>query len=493
MLRAQGFLCWSFSLLRPLGRCDGKTKYKAANHLHSFAIPAVDSWFGVVVTPSAQTSLSTVDFPTNFTYGRGLVTNGTCTDSAAQLDGPGGTYLPCNIETGANGPVLYSNDQAYKILNNISESHVVLPYYPSDPSQTLYFLGDRAILDNGPDIILFDYKAITYAVSTQCQPISTKCLGDLSEDGLFNCTPSFAGHLTWSGAIGSTDSNTTSSSVGIQFFADTGLTNNFSTIGNLYSAQNPMYFGTWATGQMGSSLNDSDVVYASSNGASWILNCSATVFDVSYTWINGSVASFNTTAANSTVGGIFSAAFAAGLASLPLQNAAVLAGLSATSVDLAETTANYFSQSALALAIAAIAPRVNFLQQSRFTSTLTRVPKVPFYVLIGLKFFYALSAILFALAVVIWAHPKESQDVKVRLSFRGLAAASFEDDKFKNQAVDDLKDIFAENNPDGKDNMRKVAMVETHDGGWEYVLSALHGGEAVTVSGIGRHVIAESV
>jgi len=289
--------------------------------------------------------------------------------------------------------------------------------------------------------------------------------------------PAFTGQLI----VGSADSTTTSP-VGIKFFSDAALTQNFSGPGGNYSAQNPLYFGTWATGQMGVTLsNSSDLIYEStSNGASWILSCSATVFDISYNWVDSAVASFNTTTANGTVGGILSAAFVAGLASNPLENGAILAGLSASSTDLARITADHFSQSALALAIGAVVPRPNILQQMRSTTYYTRVPKIPFFVLIGLKLSYGLAAILFALAVVKWAHPRESQDIKARLSFQGLVAASFEQEEFKSKAVDDLKDIFAENSQGDKGVAKKVAMVQTSDGGWAYASRFWHGGEMVT-------------
>jgi len=105
---------------------------------HRIAIPAVDSWFAVVVTSAPRLDLSIEGYPPpSWGYsslGRGLVTNNTCPDSADQLSGPGRTYVPCNIDLRTSGPVLDSNDEAFKILNNISTSHTVLPYYPDDPS-----------------------------------------------------------------------------------------------------------------------------------------------------------------------------------------------------------------------------------------------------------------------------------------------------------------------------------------------------------------------
>jgi hypothetical protein len=57
--------------------------------------------------------------------------------------------------------------------------------YSPNPDQVFYFLGDVGSSN------ITDFKAKTFAVSSQCEPISTKCgLNAIGEtDERFNCTP----------------------------------------------------------------------------------------------------------------------------------------------------------------------------------------------------------------------------------------------------------------------------------------------------------------
>lgn len=148
-----------------------------------------------------------------------------------------------------------------------------------------------------------------------------------------------------------------------------------------------------------------------------------------------------------------------------LENAAILGGLSSNSTQLAEVTANAFSQAALALAIGAISNRTNLLEQSRTSLSLTRVPKVPLYILLVLKFLYVLGVVLLAVVAICFTHPSETQEVKARLSIKGLAAAYFAQ---KNQAVSSLEEMFSEHNPKSEKET-KVGIVKTGQGGRKYV------------------------
>lgn len=432
----------------------------------------MDTWFGIVTTPVQLTQLQTIAAPTK-TFSRGLVSS--CTNSANQVY-VNGAYLPCTLETAVGGTFLLSDDEAYRIMNGISQTHTVRAYSP-DTSKVFYYLSDAA---SSTEV---DFKASTFAVTTECELISSKCGigGDDPQGTTFNCTPSFSGSLTWPGPAILAEQASPLSIVGIEYFGDPGLTNNFSTTPSLYSPQNPLYFGTWATGQQATRGGEAiDIGIApGALGFSWVLNCTSTVYEVTYTWVNGTVTSFNTTLANGTVGGIFSAGFAAGFGTTALENTAIIAGFSNTSAELANTTATYFSQNSLALSIGAMDLRPNILEQSRTLISLTRVPLVPFYILIALKLVYAFSTVLFALAVMIWAHPSESQEVKTRLSIKGLVAASFEPDKLKERAVGSVEEVFSEHSANCRVEKKKVGIVKTEHGGWTYVTTAAEVGEEV--------------
>lgn len=327
-----------------------------------------------------------------------------------------------------------------------------------------------------------DFKATTFAVTTECEAITSKCNIDFYTS-TFNCTPSFAGSLTSPGPAVIATRVSSQSPVGVQYFGDPGLTNNFSMASEAYSDQNPLYFGTWATAQQAVSSGAENGAIATlpgtGLGSSWVLNCTSTIYEATYTWVNGTVTSFNTSLANGTVGGIFSAGFAAGFGATALENIAILAGFNNASDGLANATAAYFSRNSLALSVGAMELRPNTLEQSRSSLSLTRVPLVPFYMLIAVKLFYALSTVLFAFAVILWAHPSESQDVKTRLSIKGLVVASFEPDKLKEKAVGTVEEMFAENSRDWQVEKTRVKIVETEQGGWAYVTTAVEVGQSV--------------
>lgn len=399
--------------------------------------------------------------PPTKTFGRGLIdicTNNNLTANAYTTITDGadinGDYLPCTLASGKEGSVLESDSEAYRIMNGISQNNTVGSYSPSDtPEKVFYYLSDSTASVN------LDFKASTFAVTTECQAITDKCKVDY-ETWTFNCTPSFAGSLTSPGPAVLASRVSNQSPVGVQYFGDAGLTNNFTTTLGAYSPQNPLYFGTWASDQQSVSFGTDTAGTATVDnipglGTSWILNCSSTVYELEYTWVNGTVTNFNTSLANGTVGGIVSAGFAAGFGAAALENMAIIAGFANSSDELAGITAAYFSRNSLALSIGAMDSRANVLEQSRSLVNLTRVPLVPFYMLIALKLFYACSTIVFAFTVMIWAHPAESQDVKTRLSIKGLVVASFEPDTLKEKAVGSVEEMFSENSLDGGQGERK--------------------------------------
>ena len=404
----------------------------ANSYSHSLIIPALDTWFGVVITPVEQTQLLTVDPPMH-QFGRALDSTALQCTSAD---------FPCVALFGSLGEWLTSGTEAFKTWTNISTTNIV-SQLPSSSSQPLYFLNDAASSSS------IDYKATSFAVSTQCEAITSKCHLSQASD-TFNCTPAFSGNMA-SGVDGA--------STGITFFGDAGLTELFA------AGVNPMHFGTWATGQM--SPNRSDVntgtnseIYYDDDGArelaSWVLNCSMTTYDLIYTWINGSVATFNATISNGSVSDIIGGPFIVGFAKVPLLNAAIIGGITTDSRDLADTSAAYYSMSELALAVTAMQPVPNLLEQNRTIEILTRVPIIPFWVLIAFKLFYVLAALFLMIAAVAWAHPPESDSVRSRLTLEGLAVAAFEGDEFIDQSVEGLEKLVKTDK--GTDGERKNAV-----------------------------------
>lgn len=424
-------------------------------------IPIIDTWFGIVVVPREQTQIQVISPPAH-AYGRGL--SGECIAHTNE-------DAPCNVEVSQMESSLQSSSEGFKIANNISTTNVVNQFSAS-PSQTILYLADAA----GSSAL--DYKASTFAASVQCQSITYQCTKDTDVGNSdYNCTKALVG------SFNEPDNNPDDAEI---FYNPSGarlFTNSSLTKTTRFSFQNPVYFAAWATRvQIDSNafLNDTGII-ASSNipGVyNWILNCSATFYEASYAWVNGSAVSLNTTLANSTMGGILSAPLSDQHANDLLQVATNLASVSNTSAEIATTTANYIAHIALSLSIGAISNRSNLLEQSRSTLLLTRVPTVPFYLLIAFKFVYVLGVVLFAIAAIILTHPSESAGIKAKLTIDGLMTTIFREDKLKSSPTVSSEDRAESEEPEQQEELEvgsevigegdiKVSIVKDNED-WSY-------------------------
>ncbi|KAK0758038.1 hypothetical protein N5P37_009336 [Trichoderma harzianum] len=412
-------------------------------------IPIIDTWFGFVVIPSEQTQLQ-INSPSVHSFGRGLISSD-CTQN--------GTGSPCNVITAMGKSYLVSASEAFKVLHNASTINKV-NYFPSDQSQAVLYLGDAASSSN------LDFKASTFAVSTQCQPITYDCTHMHPNDSKFNCTPALTG-----------DFNTLPSPVGVKLFSNSSLTRNLP-----FTYQNPLYFATWAVKEQVDSKsfqNDPGVAYHSDTveTLSWILNCSSTVYEATYTWVNGTVTSFNTTLANSTLGGIMSGPFGNDRVNAALQCSANFASAGNSSAEIAEITAAFMSRAVLSLSVGAISSRKNIIEQSRSRILLTRVPVVPFYLLITLKALYVCGIIILAAAIVIWSHPKEAARLKSQFTIDGLVGTIFREDKLHMPVLENSEEM--ENGfQKSKEREIKVALLKRKEE-WSYATVLFKSGEAV--------------
>lgn len=322
---------------------------------------------------------------------------------------------------------LKSSSEGFKIANNVSTTNVVNQFLAS-PSQMILYLADAAAISSG-----LDYKANTFAASAQCESITYACVQNTdieAGNSDYNCTSALVGDFN------EPDNNPDDAQIfynpsGARLFTNASLTKT-----TRFSFQNPVYFAAWATRvQIDSNalFRDKGIV-ASSNIPdvyNWILNCSTTFYEATYTWVNGSVTSLNTTLVNNTMGGILSAPLSDQHANDLMQVATNLASVSNSSAEISTITANYVAHIALSLSIGAIDSRANLLEQSRSTLLLTRVPTVPFYLLIAFKLIYVLGVVLFAIAAIILTHPSESAGIKARLTIDGLMTTIYNKDKLK--------------------------------------------------------------
>ncbi|KAL7918396.1 hypothetical protein ACQKWADRAFT_304132 [Trichoderma austrokoningii] len=403
--------------------------------LLGFIIPVIDTWFGIVVVPEEQTQLQVVSPPAH-SFSRGLNNTSEC-----QKEADDGT--PCNIGTSGLESSLKSSSEGFKIVNNVSTTNVVNQFSAS-PSQLILYLADAAAASSG-----LDYKATTFAASAQCQSITYECTQNVDVgDSNYNCTSALVGNFN------SPDNNPDDAEIfynpsGARLFTDASLTKT-----TRFSFQNPVYFAAWATRvQIDSKALYTDKgIIASSNIPdvyNWILNCSATFYEATYAWSNGSVTSLNTTLVNNTMGGILSAPLSDQHANDLMQVATNLASVSNSSAEISTITANYVAHIALSLSIDAIDNRKNLLEQSRTSLLLTRVPTVPFYLLIAFKLVYVLGVVSLAIAAIVLTHPSESAGIKAKLTIDGLMTTIYREDKLKSSPT-----VISEDQPESEESER---------------------------------------
>lgn len=489
-------------------------------------IPAVDTWFSTTVTPVKVAKVEKVTNSSHADYGRWFASSNDCYYDWV-WSGPHKNHTwnwPCNMNyeywdkdindtAKYSYTTLYENEAALAVAGR-SKTNVARQYVPEhDPSHEYTYLADTRADDTR------DFRARTIAIKTQCTPMISHCFppnisnpnvatadnyGNIGSDYTFHCSAGFTGQLTSNGASLATGLRTSSSvAAGIGFAPDARLSrmigNNVSEV-EFAAYTNPLYFGAWTVGyrvQPANDYNDSDEwdedlgTYVDANYFyAWMLNCSADVYYGYYDWVNGSVADFNVSLAPVGMSGVTSWPFVSGLpiAQLCLDMAAIQVSSSNDSTTLANVWAANFSACAVDLLAGTLDAVPTVLEQTRDNAFgATRVPVVPLFALLGLKFLYCLAVFGLAVAAYHLTNPAETQSVKERLTAKGLAATYFCDSPSHQQiAVKNVEQLFHAGGAGAGAGAGggaagdveagapappepKVAMVQTDMGGWQFV------------------------
>ncbi|OAP63077.1 hypothetical protein AYL99_02304 [Fonsecaea erecta] len=460
----------------------------------TFAIGAVDSWFGTVTTALNIELVVPKNHTAFFSYGRGL-NSSQCGPGDWQVRScPGNAQAscsyPCSITnwTAANGERhgVLNAQQAAEVLMSNSYNNTI--YNVTTGGSNYYFLGDVR------SSTTLDFAATTLAIKTQCHMVTQDCNvtnnGDLSSG--FTCGAYSAPSFSYSGEVGVDPKNAMSSPdeamVGIQFFNDTAKTQPVgfgSSTTDLFSTQNPLQFLVWSKGfppvdtgedQFKHMRDAYFLKYDATGDTVFILNCSAVIAQVKYHWINASVSLVELEADEDVAdyyGAVFSAPFAinSALSHLSLQDAAALAAYQKTPEGLSKVFGDRFSQAAVALSSGIAIKVQNEQEWTRNNNYLAvRVPYVPLYLLVALKAIYALFALSLAVLAVFLTQPSQAQEVKERLTVDGLAAGFFEPHANHEKAVKKVCDLFAEHqSPEKSDDTQKIGLLQTDKGGWLWV------------------------
>ena len=468
----------------------------------SFAIGAVDSWFGTVVQ-AVQIALVVPGAASTYSFGRSLNPQQCAPGSWSARSCPSNPQeicqYPCSITNwtalGQERQGIYHAQQAAETLMSNSQSNTI--FNVTRNGSNYFFLGD---IRSSPTL---DFAAEALTVSTQCQMITPNCT--VNSEGGFTCGTYTSPSFSYSGEVGVDPENATSAMdeamVGIQFFNDSALTQPVgfgSNATDLFAPKNPIHFLSWSKGFPPVDTYADEFGYMRYNGylkndtngdAVFVMACSATIYETEYYWVNGSVISSELEAyevAPDYYGAVYSAPFAinSALSHLALQDAAALAAYQLRPEGLSRVFADYFSKAAVSFSSGISVPILNDKEWTRDNFYLaTRVPFVPLYTLIALKALYAIFAIGIAVLAVFFTRPSEAQEVKERLTVNGLAAGFFEPYSSHVKPVEEVSELFQEHHGPKKSlTTQKIGLFQTEQGGWLWVSVAKK-----MIAGLGIH------
>ena len=413
-----------------------------------------DTWLHVTTT---TVNFVQVDSVLGSAAEYGFVLEPNCTVGPGA--GPTDARDKCAISIAATNIFLVNGSASLQTLNNVSDSVAALTY-----NNQLTYLGKPS----SPTVLAHDFTATTFGIETQCRPVSTECnLNALfGASTPFHCTDAFQGDLSNALQVAQTPEWY------MVYFDNSSMASNLSYIST--GVQNPFYFGlaalTNAQGGGGSFANgETEIVTPVHGGSAFVLYCNATVYEIEYDQVNGSVTRFVTTASNVSTTNLFQGSIAAtGVGTFQLQQAASLATFSTTAQELADKIALAFSRVALAVGGQLVAPAPAQAAQLRSAPLVTRLPQAPLFTLVLANLLFALLGVVFTVRAVASARGDDVPEVQARLSIPGLVANLFEGARAK-EGVADVQELFAEQS--GEDPGRVVVGM-TQRGGYEFRLAS---------------------
>ena len=308
---------------------------------------------------------------------------------------------------------LRNSSTAYQTLEDRSPVHAIATYKTSN--QTFAYLTEKHTSSS------LDYNASTVGAYTSCLPMKMRC-ANLGRDPC----PTFP--FNFSGALPHTP-------LTLRLFNDSAPT--FNNKSSYTSPTNPFSWGFYANidgwdypddlWSKNPFIKDMNVIISSATLPSLVvmMYCHTTVYDITYSVVNGAVDQFNTSVGNDTLSGLIGSPMFPVSSRKPesdrnlvppwemdiwpgFDNEVLHLGLRAatagnTSYDIADSWSTVFSRAAVASAAGVMERRENIAESFRRTIATLAWPKLPFYILIGLDLLYLMSLVRLAvLAVVTW-------------------------------------------------------------------------------------------
>ena len=144
------------------------------------------------------------------------------------------------------------------------------------------------------------------------------------------------------------------------------------------------------------------------------LNCEATIYDVTFSIINGSFNEFNTSISSPQKANIVQAPLQVGFGQYHLYQAASIAVL-ANNDSVAQTMGKAFSQTGMALASGVFDLDANIQQRFRWTMSVTKVPKAPFFYLVVVCLTYSIFGMVMTVLALHLRRSPAVRDQQARL------------------------------------------------------------------------------
>ncbi|KAI9684249.1 MAG: hypothetical protein M1822_005722 [Bathelium mastoideum] len=397
-------------------------------------------------------------------YGGSYITIGDCDsllsaplEPLASSDG-----VPCSLNT-SNGlwNLAYSIDTFTTLFTGISDRTSAFDLVDPDMITDLIYTGegtnDQVVTYNdtatGAEHAFYfnmlaplsglDFVANTTSMVTQCLPATGACqMRNNSQSGSsdlsipFNCSRMFSGDLNKFPQDGLEQFRGWDSSF---YFMQNGLPNNISVNSqlnpftfNISAAVNSIDFQDLEDPTSDRLVLDKDVINAGNGRVAFALSCTSTVFDVSYSLVQGDITNFKAAPSDPRKASIIKAPLQVGFGRYSLFEQASLAVLLTANRSVADYMAISISQIGIALASGAFDNADNIQQRLWGDLYLTKVPKAPLWFLVICCLLYAALGLVFATIAFILRRRSEYAIVQEELlpqgdiSIRGYLKAIFD-------------------------------------------------------------------
>ena len=332
------------------------------------------------------------------------------------------------IKSGYNG--LNFTSLAEDERRRTATKYQIVTYSDKNVSHSLFFYPDAA---EEFDATAFgfgrnygiDYVASTTSMVTECTFATQDCNITQNDTGTndisipFNCYDDFKGDLGQTPSTG----HERAQGWNMSFYATTpsGTPHNIP----LQAQSNPFtFYAATAVNSISYPDLQSDLISSPDDASTFVdagrgftafaLNCHATIYDVTFSLINGSFAQFNATKSSPQKASIIQAPLQVGFGQYHLYQAASLAVL-ANNDSVASTMGEAFSQTAMALASGVFDIDTNLQQRFRWTVLVTKVHKAPFWYLVGVCLLYAVFGMGMTVAALWLRRVPEVRVLQARL------------------------------------------------------------------------------